>query len=92
MVVVNRNLTMGSTLREVRATMERLKGNVRSQVEAMEADLVKVPFPEHLLTMKLGKAEIDRSEVGDLYECILVLNELKQTKDESLAFQEFVFQ
>ena len=83
---------MGATLGELKATMNHLKGNLRSQMEAMEADLVKVPFPEYLLTMKLRNAETDRNEVGNLYERILVLTELKQTEDERLAFEEFEIQ
>ena len=39
--------------------MDQLMGKARSQLEAMKADLAKVPFPEHFLMMKLGKAETD---------------------------------
>ena len=50
---------MGTTLGELKAAMNRLKGNLRSQMKAMEAELVKVPFPEWSLIMKLGAAEHD---------------------------------
>ena len=83
---------MGSTLAEVRASMDRLKGKVRSQLEAMEADLAKVPFPEHSLMMKLGNAMTDQNEVGNLYERILVLTECKHHEDEYPAFEEFQIQ
>ena len=83
---------MGSKLAEARASMDQLMGKARSQLEAMEAELAKVPFPEHSLMMKLRNAMTDHDEVGNLYERILVLNDLKKTEDESLAFQEFKFQ
>ena len=74
---------MGSTLAEIRATIESLKGNLRSEMKALEAELVKVPFPEWSLVIKLGSAEYYWGEIRIFYDRLQIL-----TKDESLAYEK----
>ena len=54
---------MGSTLAEIKASMESLKGKIRSQMEVMEAELGKERVLGRSLARKLGRAETDWNEV-----------------------------
>ena len=54
---------MGATLGELRASINGLKGKIRSQMESMEVDLLKDTFPKRSLVRKLGKAETDWNKV-----------------------------
>ena len=69
--------------------MNRLKGKLKSQMEAMEADLLKEQFPKRSLVRKLGIAETDWNEVENCYEHILTLIEDEQAEDDRLAYEEF---
>ena len=79
---------MGATLGELRANMNCLKGKIWSQMELMEADLVKVPFPEFSLRRKLENVETDWNKAENyydhFYDHILTL-----TEDDCLAYEEF---
>ena len=59
---------MGASLGDLRADMNRLKGKIRSQMELMEADLVKDPFPEFSLRRKLENVETDWNKAENYYD------------------------
>ena len=81
---------MGATIGELRAAMNRLKGKLKSQMEAMEADLQKEQFPKRSLVRKLGIAETDWNKVENYYTHILTLVENEQeVEDGCLAYEEF---
>ena len=80
---------MGATLGELKAAMNRLKGKLRSQMEVMEADLAKEPFPKRSLIRKLGNAETDWNKVENYYTHILTLIEEEQAEADRLAYEEF---
>ena len=69
--------------------MNRLKGKIRSQMEVMEADLLKDPFPKFSLRRKLGNAETDWNKVKNFYVHIQTLTEDEQAEDDRLAYEEF---
>ena len=79
---------MGATLGELRASIYRLKGKIRSQMESMEADLVKPTFPRRSLVRKLGKAKTDWNKVENYFTHILTLVEDGQAEDDRLAYEE----
>ena len=64
---------MGSNLAEIKATMESLKGKIRSQMEVMAAELGKERVLRRSLARKLGCAETDWNEVEGHYTHILTL-------------------
>ena len=80
---------MGATLGELRASINRLKGKIRSQMESMEVDLLKDTFPKRSLVRKLGNAETDWNKVENYFTHILTLVEDGQAEDDRLAYEEF---
>ena len=48
--------------------MNCLKGKIWSQMELMEADLVKTPFPEFSLQRKLENVETDWNKAETYYD------------------------
>ena len=88
--MVTSNATMGATLGELKAAMNRLKGKLRSQMEAMEADLLKEQFPKRSLARNLGIAETDWNKVENYHTHILTLiKDEQQAEDTTLAYEEF---
>ena len=79
---------MGSTLGELRANMNLLKGKIWSQMEEIEADLVKDPFPESSVQKKLENMETDWSKAVN-YEDDFYDHSLASTKDDRFAFEVF---
>ena len=75
---------MGASLGELRADMNRLKAKIRSQMEAMEADLIEVPFPEFSLRRKLENVETDWNKAEDYHDHFYD-HSLTLTKDDRLA-------
>ena len=77
-----------ATQGKLRAAMNRLEGKIRSQMEVMEADLLKDPFPKFSLRRKLGNAETDWNKVENFYVHIQTLTEDEQAEDDRLAYEE----
>ena len=82
---------MGATLGELCANMNRLKGKIWSQMEEMEADLVKDPFPESSLRKKLENMETDWSKAKDCHDDFFddFFFGLTSTKDDHRAYEVF---
>ena len=80
---------MGATLGELCANMNCLKGKIWNQMELMEADLVKVPFPEFSLRRKLGKAETIWNEIENLYDHLCTMTNEDQAELDCVAFEDF---
>ena len=80
---------MGSTLAEIKASMESLKGKIRSQMEVMEAELGKERLLGRSLARKLGRAETDWNEVEGYYMHILTLISEQEAEDGRLAHEQF---
>ena len=80
---------MGSTLGEIKASMESLKGKIRSQMEVMEAELGKEQLLGRSLARKLGRAETDWNKVEDYYTHILTLITEQEAEDGCLAHEQF---
>ena len=80
---------MGSTLAEIKASMESLKGKIRSQMEVMEAELGKEQLLRRSLSRKLGAAETNWNEVKGYYMHILTLITEQEAEDGRLAHEQF---
>ena len=80
---------MGSTLAEIKATMESLKGKIRSQMEVMAAELVKDWVLGRSLVRKLGRAESDWNEVENHYLHILSLMSEEEAEAGRAAHEQF---
>ena len=80
---------MAATQGELHAAMNRLKGKIRSQMEVMEAELVKEPFPKLSLRRKLGNAETEWNKVENYYVHIRTMTDDDQAEDDRVAFEEF---
>ena len=68
--------------------MNLLKGKIWSQMEEMEADLVKDPFPESSLRKKLEDVETDWSKAEN-YEDDFYDHDLTLTMDDRFAYEVF---
>ena len=80
---------MGSTIAEIKASMESLKGKIRSQMEVMQAELDKERVLGWSLSRKLGRAEDDWREVEGYYTHILTLISEQEAEDGRLAHEQF---
>ena len=80
---------MGSTIAEIKASMESLKGKIRSQMEVMQAELAKERVLRRSLSRKLGRAEDDWREVEGYYMHILTLISEQEAEDSRLAHEQF---
>ena len=80
---------MGSTLAEIRATMESLKGKIRPQMEVMVAELVKDRVLGWSLVRKLGCVESDWNEVENHYMHILSLMSEQEAEDGHATHEQF---
>ena len=69
--------------------MERLKSNIRSQMEVLEVELGKEQFPKRSLARKLGHAEKDWNKIEDYYMHILTLIDEQEAEDGRLAHEQF---
>ena len=69
--------------------MERLKSNIRSQMEVLEVELGKEQFPKRSLTRKLGHAETDWKKVEDNFKHILTLINDQEAEGGRLAHEQF---
>ena len=83
---------MGSTIAEIKASMESLKSKIRSQMEVMQAELDKERVPgqrvlRRPLSRKLGCAEDDWREVEGYYTHILTLISEQEAVDGRLAHE-----
>ena len=80
---------MGSTLAEIKASMESLKGKIRSQMEVMAAELGKEQVLGWSLARKLGRAETNWNEVENHYTHILTLISEQEAEDGCLTHEQF---
>ena len=80
---------MGSTLGDIKASMESLKGKIRSQMEVMEAELGKERLLGRSLARKLGRAETDWNKVENHYTHILTLISEQEAEDGRAAHEQF---
>ena len=80
---------MGSTLAEIKATMESIKGKIRSQMEVMAVELVKDRVLGRSLVRKLGRAESDWNEVENHYSHILSLMSKQEAEDGRATHEQF---
>ena len=72
---------MGPSIAKLKTAVKCL----RSEMKAMEAKLIKVPFPEWSLVIKQGSAEYYWSKVRNLYDRLQVLTKHEQAEVESIA-------
>ena len=80
---------MGPTLGDIRASMDRQKGKIKSQMEVMEAELGKEQRLKRSLARKLGHAETDWNKVEDYYTRSLTLIDEQEAEDGRLAHEQF---